>query len=309
MPVSEEARTTPCSDTCRTGSRAIAPAATSIEGSLTGRSYTRARGGDGASGRSGAPRRTRRSRTSRSPASPSRSRGALARAHQGRRRSGQCRSRAPRSRPRRPDCGSRRPHRRGRVRRPVPDRRLPDRFGDELEHERERGDRDARRRRRPPERPREHGPVVERRVPVRRAPRGARASSSNDLLPALERLAESLERKAAEFDDVVKSGRTHLMDAVPVTLGQEFGGYAAQVRQGIARVQDAMPRLGQIPLGGTATGTGLNTHPEFAARVREYLAARHGPDDLRARRPLRGAGGARRRSSRPPARSRSSPSR
>src|SRR5262245_44316703 len=95
---------------------------------------------------------------------------------------------------------------------------------------------------------------------------------TNDLVPALAALATSLERKAAEFDDVVKSGRTHLMDAVPVTLGQEFAGYAAQVRQGIARVQDTMPRLGQIPLGGTATGTGLNTHPEFAARVREYLA-------------------------------------
>ncbi len=95
---------------------------------------------------------------------------------------------------------------------------------------------------------------------------------AHDLLPALERLAASLERKAFEFDDVVKSGRTHLMDAVPVTLGQEFAGYAAQVRQGIARVEDAMPRLGQIPLGGTATGTGLNTHPEFAARVREHLS-------------------------------------
>ncbi|MEP7224319.1 MAG: lyase family protein, partial [Actinomycetota bacterium] len=95
---------------------------------------------------------------------------------------------------------------------------------------------------------------------------------AHDLLPALERLAASLERKALEFDDVVKSGRTHLMDAVPVTLGQEFAGYAAQMRQGIARVEDAMPRLGQIPLGGTATGTGLNTHPEFAARVREYLS-------------------------------------
>ena len=93
------------------------------------------------------------------------------------------------------------------------------------------------------------------------------------LLPALDVLAAALERKAEEFADVVKSGRTHLMDAVPVTLGQEFSGYAAQVRQGIARVRDAMPRLGQIPLGGTATGTGLNTHPEFAARVREHLAA------------------------------------
>jgi fumarate hydratase, class II len=93
------------------------------------------------------------------------------------------------------------------------------------------------------------------------------------LLPALERLASSLEAKAHEFEDVVKSGRTHLMDAVPVTLGQEFGGFAAQVRQGIARVEDALPRLGQIPLGGTATGTGLNTHPEFAAKVRGYLHA------------------------------------
>jgi fumarate hydratase class II len=94
-----------------------------------------------------------------------------------------------------------------------------------------------------------------------------------DLLPSLATLADSLERKAAEFAHLVKSGRTHLMDAVPVTLGQEFGGYAAQVRQGIARVEDALERVGQIPLGGTATGTGLNTHHEFAARVRERLSA------------------------------------
>ncbi len=95
----------------------------------------------------------------------------------------------------------------------------------------------------------------------------------NDLLPALDLLALSLEAKAEAFDDVVKSGRTHWMDAVPVTLGQEFAGYAAQVRQGIARVQDALPRLGQIPLGGTAVGTGMNTHPDFAARVRDLLHA------------------------------------
>ena len=88
----------------------------------------------------------------------------------------------------------------------------------------------------------------------------------------MDRLAASLEAKAQEFDDVVKSGRTHWMDAVPVTLGQEFAGYAAQVRQGVERVRDALPRLGQIPLGGTATGTGLNTHPEFAAKVRGLLA-------------------------------------
>src|SRR5215218_5905332 len=99
----------------------------------------------------------------------------------------------------------------------------------------------------------------------------ALAEITSDLLPALERLAAALEAKAAEFDDVVKSGRTHWMDAVPVTLGQEFGGYSAQVREGIARIQDALPRLGKIPLGGTATGTGLNTHPEFASRVRARL--------------------------------------
>jgi fumarate hydratase, class II len=98
----------------------------------------------------------------------------------------------------------------------------------------------------------------------------------HDLLPALEGLAGALEAKAREFDDVVKSGRTHLMDAVPVTLGQEFAGYAAQVREGIARVGDARARLGRIPLGGTATGTGLNTHPEFAERVRDLLAAETG---------------------------------
>ncbi len=99
---------------------------------------------------------------------------------------------------------------------------------------------------------------------------------AENLLPALAGLAESLERKATEFAEIVKSGRTHMMDAVPVTLGQEFGGYGAQVRQGISRVEDALPRLGQIPLGGTATGTGLNTHPEFAERVRAQLAEQTG---------------------------------
>ncbi len=98
----------------------------------------------------------------------------------------------------------------------------------------------------------------------------------SDLLPALGRLAESLEAKAAEFDDVVKSGRTHLMDAVPVTLGQEFAGYAAQVRQGGERVEATLERVGRIPLGGTATGTGLNTHPEFAERVRSLLSEETG---------------------------------
>jgi fumarate hydratase class II len=97
--------------------------------------------------------------------------------------------------------------------------------------------------------------------------------ATNTLLPALERLEASFTRKAEEFEDIVKSGRTHLMDAVPVTLGQEFAGYAAQVRLGARRVSNALPQVAQIPLGGTATGTGLNTHPEFAARVREKMAA------------------------------------
>ena len=116
----------------------------------------------------------------------------------------------------------------------------------------------------------------------------------NDLLPSMETLARSLEAKAAEFDDVVKSGRTHWMDAVPVTLGQEFGGYAAQVRQGIARVQDALPRLGQIPLGGTAVGH----RPEHALGVRRQgaraSARRDEPSHRRPRRSVRVAGGARR---------------
>ena len=103
---------------------------------------------------------------------------------------------------------------------------------------------------------------------------------TSELLPALARLAESLEAKAAEFDDVVKSGRTHLMDAVPVTLGQEFAGYAAQVRQGSERVEATLPRVGRIPLGGTATGTGLNTHPGFAERVRALLSEESGLEIL-----------------------------
>jgi fumarate hydratase, class II len=93
----------------------------------------------------------------------------------------------------------------------------------------------------------------------------------SDLLPALERLEASLQTKAEEFHDIVKAGRTHLMDAVPVTLGQEFSGYAAQIRLGSRRIQNALPQVGQIPLGGTATGTGLNTHKEFAGRVRARL--------------------------------------
>jgi fumarate hydratase, class II len=100
-------------------------------------------------------------------------------------------------------------------------------------------------------------------------------AATNDLLPALDALAGSLSAKAEELRDAVKTGRTHLMDAVPVTLGQEFAGYAAQIREGAARVEAALTRVGKLPLGGTAVGTGLNAHPEFAARVRERLIRVH----------------------------------
>jgi fumarate hydratase, class II len=98
----------------------------------------------------------------------------------------------------------------------------------------------------------------------------------NRLLPALRTLERSLRRKAKSFENVVKAGRTHLMDAVPVTLGQELGGYAAQVALGQERVSTALLHVGQIPLGGTATGTGLNTHPKFAERVRQRLRKESG---------------------------------
>jgi fumarate hydratase class II len=99
-----------------------------------------------------------------------------------------------------------------------------------------------------------------------------------DLLPAMDNLAAALEAKEREFADIVKAGRTHLMDAVPVTLGQEFGGYAAQIRLGADRVRGTLQRVGQIPLGGTATGTGLNTHKDFADRARALLSEGFGLD-------------------------------
>jgi fumarate hydratase, class II len=108
----------------------------------------------------------------------------------------------------------------------------------------------------------------------------ALAESRDKLLPALEKLEGSLSRKADEFKDIVKAGRTHLMDAVPVTLGQEFAGYATQVRLGGERVSQTLGHVAQIPLGGTATGTGLNTHPEFARRVRGKLAEATGIEAL-----------------------------
>jgi fumarate hydratase, class II len=101
-------------------------------------------------------------------------------------------------------------------------------------------------------------------------------SMQRDLLPALEKLQRALEEKAREFDDVIKTGRTHLQDATPIRLGQEFEGYAGQIERGITRVRKAMDELAEVALGGTAVGTGVNTHPEFAQRVTERLSARFG---------------------------------
>jgi fumarate hydratase, class II len=102
----------------------------------------------------------------------------------------------------------------------------------------------------------------------------ARTTMEEDLLPALRELKQALEGKAREFDDVVKSGRTHLMDATPVRLGQEFAGWARQVELGMARVGGGSVEMAELALGGTATGTGINTHPEFAARtIRRINAA------------------------------------
>lgn len=104
----------------------------------------------------------------------------------------------------------------------------------------------------------------------------ATAAVTRDLIPALDHLAAALERKAEEFADVVKSGRTHLMDATPVTLGQEFAGYAAQVRYGVERLRASLPRLAELPLGGTAVGTGINTPPGFSAAVISEVASATG---------------------------------
>jgi fumarate hydratase, class II len=111
---------------------------------------------------------------------------------------------------------------------------------------------------------------------------------AHELIPALEELRLALAKKASEFDKVLKIGRTHLQDATPMRLGQEFGGYAKQMEQGIARLRLVQERLGELPLGGTAVGTGINTHPEFAAKVIAGLAAelnlklREAPDHFAA---------------------------
>ena len=108
----------------------------------------------------------------------------------------------------------------------------------------------------------------------------ATEAAANDLIPALKVLQESLEKKATEWHEVVKSGRTHLMDATPVTLGQEFSGYARQIELGIARVEGTLERLGELAIGGTAVGTGINTPAEFGGKVTEELKKLTGVEQL-----------------------------
>ncbi len=116
-------------------------------------------------------------------------------------------------------------------------------------------------------------------------------ATTHHLVPSLEHLAEALEAKAEEFADVVKSGRTHLMDATPVTLGQELGGYAAVVRLGVERLEAALPRVAELPLGGTAVGTGINTPDGFAAKVIADLAQETGLPFREARNHFEAQGG------------------
>ncbi|HDM2445041.1 TPA: class II fumarate hydratase, partial [Staphylococcus aureus] len=109
----------------------------------------------------------------------------------------------------------------------------------------------------------------------------ATEAAVNDLIPGLKVLHASLTEKAKQFADVVKSGRTHLMDATPITLGQEFGGYARQIELGIERIEATLPRLGELAIGGTATGTGLNTSADFGAKVTEELKKLTGVQELK----------------------------
>ncbi len=111
----------------------------------------------------------------------------------------------------------------------------------------------------------------------------ATEATVNNLVPALEHLAAALETRASAFEDVVKAGRTHLMDATPVTLGQEFAGYAAQMRHGVERLRATLPRVAELPLGGTAVGTGINTPQGFSARVIEILSEETGLELTEAR--------------------------
>ena len=134
-------------------------------------------------------------------------------------------------------------------------------------------------------------PVHQRHLPDRDPRRRVPGGRPSDLLPALDVLATSLEAKATEFAGLVKSGRTHLMDATPVMLGQEFGGYAATVRYAAERLESVLPRVRELPLGGTAVGTGINTPAGFASqRDRRRSPSRTGQAVHRGPQPLRGPG-------------------
>ena len=186
----------------------------------------------------------------------------LARAHQGRGGARQRRARQARSQARRRDHDRRRRGHGRQPRRPVPDRRLPDRLGHVVEHERQRGHRRAGRQRRAPQRPRQHGPVVQRRLPQRRPPRRAGPRRPTSSCRRSSSSSARCRARPKRFENIVKSGRTHLMDAVPVTLGQEFAGYAAQVR------------LGQERVDGRARARA----PDPARRHRHGHRAQHAPE-------------------------------
>ena len=210
-------------------------------------------------------------------------------------------------RPRRGDRGGRGRGRRGRARRPVPDRRVPDRVGHQLEHERQRGDRH-------PRQPRLRARRCTRTTtstPRRAATTCSRPRSTSPpprpwpptWCPRWSTSPRRCAGAPTTGREVVKAGRTHLMDAVPITLGQEAGGWATQAEYGAARCRDVLPRLGQLPIGGTAVGTGLNAPDGFAAGVVDELRAATGLDALteaagphggpgRARRAGGGLGGA-----------------
>ena len=210
-------------------------------------------------------------------------------------------------RPRRGDRRGRDRGRRGPPRRPVPDRRLPDGLRHLDEHEHERGRRAPR-----------HGPPRRRQRSTRTTtstaasarttssrPRSSfrrRSRSRNELLPALERLHTALVAREQAFWPVVKTGRTHLQDATPIRLGQEFRGYAGQVEESIRRARAAQAELLSVPLGGTAVGTGINAHPEFAFRTCARLAGLTGLDVRETPQPFPRPGHARRARSRPTAR-------
>ncbi len=190
----------------------------------------------------------------------------------------------------------------------VPDRRLPDRLGHVEQHERQRGDRqpgdrDARRRplrqrkAGPPQRPRQHGAEHQRHVPHGDSRRRGDCRSRTELIPALAAARTSRSpRRPTQWDKIIKIGRTHLADATPLRLGQEFGGFARQIELSIERAERAMRAVLELPAGGTAVGTGINTHPEFGRRVAAVLAegnrhsVRRGGQPLRSQRPARRAG-------------------